>query len=55
MFSMKRMPERFEPICREHLAIIDALESADPQRANDAVVEHLENVKQSILRKLADF
>lgn len=54
MFSMKRMPERFEPVCREHLAILDALQAGDPERSAAAIVEHLDNVKQSILRKLAD-
>ena len=51
---MKRLPERFEPICREHLAILDALEAGDPEGSAAAVAAHLDNVKQSILRKLAD-
>jgi DNA-binding GntR family transcriptional regulator len=54
MFSMKRLPERFEPICREHLAILEALEAGDPEGSAGAVAAHLDNVKQSILRKLAD-
>lgn len=54
MFSMKRMPERLPPICEEHIAIVDALASGDGTRAAAAVVAHLENVKQSILTKLAE-
>lgn len=55
MFSMKRMPERFEPICREHLAILDALARGDGREAAAQVTQHIENVKQSILQKIADF
>lgn len=55
MFSMKRMPERFEPICREHLAIVDALAAGDGTRAARTVTDHLDAVKESILKKLANF
>ena len=54
MFSMKRLPERLPPICEEHIAIVDALGSGDGARAAAAVVAHLENVKLSILTKLAE-
>ncbi|GGE53778.1 GntR family transcriptional regulator [Agaricicola taiwanensis] len=55
MFSMKRMPERFPAICQEHLEIVEALKGGDPDRAAKAATQHLDNVKQSILSKLADF
>lgn len=54
MFSMKRMPERHGPICREHLMIVDALASGDGAAAAQAVADHLDAVKISILNKLAD-
>ncbi len=54
MFSMKRMPERLPPICEEHIAIVDALASGDSARSAAALVAHLENVKNSILSKLAE-
>lgn len=52
MFSMRRMPERFEPICREHLAIIAALRKDDGAAAAEAVAHHLDSVKDSIIRRL---
>lgn len=55
MFSMKRMPERFISICEEHLEIIAALKSGDPDKAARAAARHIDSVKQSILSKLADF
>jgi DNA-binding GntR family transcriptional regulator len=55
MFSMKRMPERFAAVCDEHLEIVAALKSGDPERAAQAATRHLDSVKQSILSKLADF
>jgi DNA-binding GntR family transcriptional regulator len=49
MFNLKRMPERFLPGCREHLAIIEALERGDEKLARRAMATHLENTKRSIL------
>ena len=53
MFSMKRMPERFEAICTEHLAIVAALASGDGQAAARAVTDHLDAVRASIIQRLA--
>jgi DNA-binding GntR family transcriptional regulator len=53
MFNLKRMPERFLPGCREHLAIIEALERGDEKLARRSMATHLENTKRSILSKLA--
>jgi DNA-binding GntR family transcriptional regulator len=47
------MPERFLPGCREHLAIIEALERGDEKLARRSMATHLENTKRSILSKLA--
>jgi DNA-binding GntR family transcriptional regulator len=52
MFNLKRMPERFIPGCREHLAIIDALARGDDKLARRSMAIHLENTKQSILNKI---
>lgn len=53
MFSMKRMPERFEAICSEHLAIVAALASGDEAAAARAVTDHLDAVRASIIQRLA--
>lgn len=53
MFSMKRMPERFEAICTEHLAIVAALASGDAAAAARAVTDHLDAVRASIIQRLA--
>lgn len=55
MFNLTRMPERFVPGCREHLAIIDALERQDEKAARHAMSTHLENTRRSILNKLGRF
>lgn len=52
MFNLKRMPERFLPGCREHLAIIEALERGDERAARRAMSTHLDNAKRSILQML---
>ena len=54
LFNLKRMPNRFLPGCHEHLAILDALDRRDGARARTAMAAHLDNVKASILGKLAE-
>lgn len=54
IFNFKRMPERFEPGCHEHLAIIDVIMDGDEAGARAAMCLHINNVKQSIIRKLAE-
>ena len=54
LFNLKRMPNRFLPGCREHLTILDALDRRDGARARAAMAAHLDNVKASILDKLAE-
>ncbi len=53
MFNLKRMPERYDPGREEHLALIDALERQDLAAGRQAMATHLENTRQSILRKLS--
>lgn len=52
MFSLKRMPERFLPGSKEHLAIIEALINRDEAAARRSMSVHLENSKLSILHIL---
>ena len=51
-FDKTALPDRFEPGCREHIAIIDAVLSGDPDRAEDAMSAHLDNATESILDHL---
>ncbi len=52
MFDKGRLPERFLPGSREHLAIIDAVLAQRSAEAQHAMREHLDNVRESILRYL---
>jgi DNA-binding GntR family transcriptional regulator len=51
--NLRSLPDRFIPGCREHLAIVDALESRNQNTARYALADHLENVRQGILRRLS--
>lgn len=53
IFDLARMPDRAGAVYREHLAIIDALESGDAPGAAAAMTRHIDNVKASIIRHLA--
>lgn len=52
MFDKGRLPERFLPGSREHLAIIDAVLAQDSEGAQRAMRVHLDNVRESILSYL---
>lgn len=52
MFNLERLPDRFVPGCREHLAIVAALEQGDGTAARLAVAAHLESTRRGILAKL---
>ncbi len=52
MFNLKRMPDRFDAGTEEHLAIIDALERHDERQARRAMVTHIENSRQGVLKVL---
>ncbi len=49
MFDQGSIPDRFEPGCAEHLAIIDAITARDPDSAAAAMKLHLANVRESII------
>lgn len=49
MYDQGSIPERFEPGCHEHLAIIDAITAGDADLAADAMKLHLKKVRESII------
>ncbi len=52
IFDKGSIPERFEPGCEEHIAIIDGIVSGDPERAQAAMKTHMDNVREGILNHL---
>lgn len=48
-FDQGFIPERFEPGCQEHFAIIDAVVANDAAAAEDSMRLHLTNVRESII------
>lgn len=53
MFDLRSLPERFGDTCREHIALVEALASGDGERAAQAMREHLDAVRASIVARLA--
>lgn len=53
MFDLRSMPERFADTCKEHLTILDALDSGDGNRAAEAMTSHLVQVRNSIINRLS--
>ncbi|GGK31886.1 GntR family transcriptional regulator [Salinarimonas ramus] len=53
MYDKGSIPERFEPGCHEHIAILDGIIARDPERAEAAMRTHLENVRAGILTHLS--
>lgn len=53
MFDKGSIPERFEPGCEEHIAIIDAILARDPARAEERMRLHLEHARGAILSHLS--
>jgi len=45
-----RIDGRVVPVMREHLAVLDAIESREPQRAVEAITEHINNARNLALR-----
>ncbi len=50
MRNLAHLPERLLPACREHLALVQALQARDPARSRQAMVDHLVAVRTSYLR-----
>ena len=53
IFDLKNIPERAIATCTEHLEIIDALRLSKGDRAADKMFIHLENIRDSIIERLA--
>lgn len=52
MFRFGRLPSRRKSVCAEHLAIIDALMAGDAQRSQQAMQDHVDQVRLMILARL---
>jgi DNA-binding GntR family transcriptional regulator len=52
IFDLRSLPERFEGTCREHLKIIEAVAEGRGDDAGEAMREHLEQVRFSIVARL---
>lgn len=52
IFDKGSIPSRFEPGCREHIEIIDAVLARDPDRAERAMRTHIENAREAILNHI---
>ncbi len=52
IFDKSLLPDRFEPGCREHIEILDAVIHGDADRAEAAMRVHLNAVSDSILEHL---
>ncbi|CAJ0994015.1 hypothetical protein SODG_004484 [Sodalis praecaptivus] len=53
MFNMRQVPERFIKGHHEHLAIIASLRANDAEAARAAVANHIDNVRNSIVKRLS--
>lgn len=49
MYDQGSLPDRFEPGCKEHLALIDAISAGSPDAAAAAMKVHLTNVREAII------
>lgn len=52
MFDQGSIPDRLKPGCLEHLEIIDAIASQNPDAAAAAMKMHLANVRESIISRI---
>ena len=52
MFRFGRLPSRRKSVCAEHLAIVDALLAGDGLRAQQAMQDHVDQVRHMILAQL---
>ncbi|KAB8313701.1 GntR family transcriptional regulator [Erwinia endophytica] len=52
MFGKETVPARFEPGRHEHLAIIDAIEAGDGERAAQAMISHIEAARLAIFQSV---
>ena len=52
IFDQGSIPDRYEPGCHEHVAILDAVLDGDPALASDRMRDHLQNVRDSIIEHI---
>lgn len=52
VFDKGSIPTRFEPGCREHIAILDAILVQNPDAAEEAMRRHIDNTREAILRHI---
>ena len=50
-FDQNGAPERFEPGCREHIAILQAIVERDPEAAREAMRRHLDTVRVGLVAR----
>ncbi|GAA3578601.1 MAG: GntR family transcriptional regulator [Gibbsiella quercinecans] len=55
MFNLRQVPERFVIGHNEHLAIIEALRNGQAEQARDLLITHIDNVRESIIKRLSQF
>lgn len=53
MFDLKSVPERLEATCHEHAAIVAALAAGKGDAAAEAMRQHLDGVRASIIHRLS--
>lgn len=54
MCHMVRMERNFEAQAREHLAVLEAVEARDPERARAAMINHLDRVRERLTKWLLE-
>ena len=54
MFRFGRLPSRRRDVMREHLAILDALAAGNAQAAREAMEQHIDQVRATIIARLSD-
>jgi DNA-binding GntR family transcriptional regulator len=50
-FDQNGAPERFEPGCREHIAILQAIVERNPEAAREAMRRHLDTVRVGLVAR----
>lgn len=53
IYDKGSIPDRFEPGCHEHIAIIDAVIARDADAASEAMRVHLTNVREAIISHIS--
>ncbi len=53
IFDLRNMPERLDATCHEHLDLISHLKSGDGDKAATSMSQHLDRIRESIIRRLS--